>query len=190
MPSPKSSRQRKPRRKARSGGHAAAKGSARSQLLDKMREQPEFDKAVILDEHPDVEKMSEVLLKYAEPLTEPLPEHDDASFRKTIAFAVMCWNAALSIKLEREEIFRQFISQTPPTKEFPVEEVRGFFDFMIERKHRLFKDNKRWIVNYEIKFTKRDRHVYVASTLEPKQLKTLLPTERRPWWKRLLFWRK
>lgn len=190
MPSSKGSKQRKPRRKTKSGGHAAGRGSARSQLLDKMREQPELDHAVLLDEHPDVEKMSEVLLEYAEPLTEPLTEDDDASFRKTIGFAVMCWNAALSTKLEREAIFRQFISQTPPIKEFPVEEVRGFFDFMIQRKRQLFNDNRRWIVSYEIKFVKRDRHVYVASTLESKQLKALIPAGRRPWWKRLLFWRK
>jgi hypothetical protein len=159
-------------------------------LLDKMKKSPEFDKTIVLDEHPDVQKMSAVLLDYAEPLTAQLPVHDDKAFRNAIGVAVMCWNAALASRNEREEMLRQFASRTSDEDILPAEELREILDFMVQRKMQLYKSNKRWIINYEIKSTKRDREVYVASTLEPKQVKALIPGYRKPWWRRLLFWRK
>jgi hypothetical protein len=184
------STKKKPRKKTTHGGHAVDKRSARSILLDKMRDSPEFDDAIILDEHPDLQKMSEVLLEYAEFLTKALPADDDKAFRKAVGIAVMCWNATLAPKHEREEILHEFISQTSRDDILPAEELREILNFMIQRKMQLFKNNRRWIISYEIKSTKRDREVYVISSLERKQLKTLMPTVGKPWWKRLLFWLK
>jgi hypothetical protein len=181
---------KKPRKKTTGGGHAVDGRSARSILLDKMRDSPEFDDAIMLDEHPDLQKMSEVLLEYAEPLTEPLPANDDMAFRNAVAVAALCWNAALAPKHEREGILHEFISQTSRGEVLPAEESREILNFMIQRKLQLFKNNRRWILNYEIKSTKRDREVYVISSLERKQLKSLMPARSKPWWKRLLFWLK
>ena len=55
MASVKGSKQKKPKKRA---GRAVKERSARSMLLDKMRNTPDFDKAIIVEEHPDVPKMS------------------------------------------------------------------------------------------------------------------------------------
>jgi hypothetical protein len=155
-----------------------------------MKSQPGFDKAVILDEHPNVEKMSEVIFEFAAPLLEPLSDDDDNAFHNIIAVAVLCWNASMVSKHEREEMLSRFIAETATEGVLPAKEFREILDFMVQRKQRLFKNNKRWITNYEIKQTKKDREVYIVSTLEQRHIKTLMSAEKKPWWERLLFWRR
>lgn len=188
MASSKGSMQKKPKKKAGKNANSWANRSARNILMDKMRRSEEFENSIILDSHPDVEKMSGVLLEYAEPLTKPLPVNDDNAFRKSIGIAIMCWNAALSGKRRREEALNQFVSKTAKEDILPAAELLAILNFMVDRKHQLFGDNKRWILNYQVKSTKNEREILVVSTLEPNQVKSLLPDENKPWWKRLLFW--
>lgn len=187
MPSSKVSKRKKPKNKGRMGMHAMGDRSARDMFIDKMKDSPEYAKTVVFNEPPGVEKMSEVLMEYAEPLTTPLPAHDDKAFRNAIGVAAMCWNAALSPKELRKEGLNQFVSSRA-NEMLPAAELREILNFMVERKNRFFRNNKRWILDYSVTCTKKDRHVQIASTLEPKQMKNLLPVEHRPWWKRLLFW--
>jgi len=168
--------------------HAMGNRSARGMFIDKMRDSPEYDKTIVFDDPPGVEKMSEVLLEYAEPLTAPLPAHDGKAFRNAIGVAAMCWNAALSPKELRKEGLNQFVSGAADEVSLPAAELLEILNFMVERKNRLFRKNKRWILDYSVKSTKKDRQIHIVSTLEPKRVKNLLPVEHRPWWKRLLFW--
>jgi hypothetical protein len=184
----KGSKQKKPKKKTGKSANSWANRSAKSILMDKMRRSEKFENSIILDSHSDVEKMSGVLLEYAEPLTKPLPVHEDGAFRKSIGIAIMCWNAALSSKRRREEALNQFVSKTARDDTLPAAELLVILNFMVDRKHQLFGDNKRWILNYQVKSTKKEREILVVSTLEPNQVKSLLPAEDKPWWKRLLFW--
>lgn len=187
MASAKGSKQKKSKKRT---GPAVKDRSVRSMLLDKLRDTPDFDKAIVLEEHPDVPKMSQVLLEYAVPLTDPLPKDDNVAFRKAIGLAMICWNAALASRVQRKETLHQFVSEASKDVDLPSEELLDILNFMIQRKNRLFKNNKRVILNYEVKATKKDRQVYVVSSLEPEQMKTVMPGAYKPWWKRLLFWVK
>ena len=111
------------------------------------------------------------------------------AFRKAIGLAVICWNAALASRMQRKEMFHQFVSEASKDVDLPSEELLDILDFMIQRKNRLFKNNKRIILNYEVIATKKEREVYVVSSLEPSQVKTVMPAAYKPWWKRIIWWK-
>jgi len=55
-------------------------------------------------------------------------------------------------------------------REFPDDELRDDWKIMLERKRRMFPDNKRIIRSYELSKTPDGYHLTVASTI-PSELK-------------------
>ena len=97
------------------------------------------------------QKMSEVILDFAEPFLEGI--RDEESWETMIGFAILCWNIALTSEEEQEKSLSDRIAELvksakndPSAADFL--EVIG--RLLLERKKALFPDNKRPILNYEI----------------------------------------
>ncbi len=179
---------RKPKKKTKSERRKAASRSLHSKLLEEMGGKGQLDDTLVLVDPPRAEKMSEVLLDYAEPLMDEIPVDDEAQSRKALSIAMLCWNAALATEEQREEMLVKFLELTKARTESEREEVLEMLRFMVQRKNELFPKIERFIVGFEVKTAKRRREVVVVSTLEKGHIRKLLPKVRKPWWRRILFW--
>jgi hypothetical protein len=106
---------------------------------------------------PGVEKMSEVLLHFAEPILDraaPLEE-----IRATLFFAMTLWNYALLPTEERSEskgLLREVMSDPW---------ARSVAQRLLERKAQLFSDNERFFYDLEVSERGDELRVNVASLL-------------------------
>ena len=103
------------------------------------------------------EKMSDMLSEYAEPFFDGADTFEEQ--KKSIAFAGLVWNLSLMPETERESAFLE-----GPISELPTE-VRPFIEKMVRRKHDLFPDVNRIIVDYELTQTGSGLRLNVVSTL-------------------------
>ncbi len=110
--------------------------------------------------------MSDVLLHFAEPLTKGVPKNDDQEFKKALSVAMITWNAALASERQREEMLRKFVEAAEADNVKDREQALELLRFMIQRKNQLFPKIQRFIVGFEVRATKMDRDVQVASTEE------------------------
>jgi hypothetical protein len=111
------------------------------------------------------EKMSEVLLALIGPYQDVASTYED--LQRLIPLGAVAWNAALLPEKARQKLLDEtieagFSAFDPETRR----ELRNFLAALIERKERLFPNNKRFIVSYEVSRTKNSYHVSVASTLD------------------------
>jgi hypothetical protein len=106
---------------------------------------------------PGVEKMSEVLLHFAEPILDraaPLEE-----IRSTLFFAMTLWNYSLLPAEERSEskgLLREVMSDPW---------ARSVAQRLLERKAQLFSDNERFFYDLEVSERGDELRVNVASLL-------------------------
>jgi hypothetical protein len=100
---------------------------------------------VVLDANPAIRKMSEMLLKVAEPLLEG--SDDDAQYRGAIDAAVIGWNLAVAPQEFKprllEELNARFGEQTR-------QKARECLEMLAERKRRLFPKEERLIMDYRL----------------------------------------
>ena len=108
-------------------------------------------------------KMSEVLLKFVEPLLEFNKEDDN--FKTIIGISIAAWNLSLLPEDRQEEAKKEFIegfvNLVPEVYDASVQIV----EMLIERKKTEFADIKRFIKDYEIVNTEYGPRINVASTL-------------------------
>ena len=109
------------------------------------------------------EKMSEVLLAFIEPYQELAPTRE--AYEKLITVAMVAWNTALLPKDQRQRMLDEAIKPiltSSGTK--AAQDFKAIMNDLIERKERLFPNNRRFIVSYELSETKDNYHLSVAST--------------------------
>ncbi len=90
-------------------------------------------------------KLSEVIVDYAKPLT----KHVDVKY-KAISMSIICWNISL---MEKEEARRTLIEVTSQEGNNTEELRRNFytiFNMMYDRKQKYFKLDNRFIVDYSL----------------------------------------
>jgi hypothetical protein len=94
-------------------------------------------------------KMSDVFVEYAEPLLDPSVPYSEQD--RVIKMAVMCWNLSLLPKDEREALLRDgFVKSKEPSLSDGVNIIVSMVEEMIERKERLFANDKRMIIEWNI----------------------------------------
>ncbi len=120
----------------------------------------------------NMEKMSDILNSYAEPLME-----DDATYEQmnvALGMAAIFWNVALLSESEENPSLSTLIDEireSGHTHSFSEEELMIMFKFMIERKQQLFPDEHRLIIGYELTdLGNGDFHIDVASRIPSSDL--------------------
>jgi len=108
-----------------------------------------------------LEKMSDILLEYGEPLLETIVSNNKAEYEKAIMMLMMIWNCA--IIQEEPKGWNEAKRMLKPLM-FNAES-KSVVRYMLERKQEMFPDNKRMIMNYELHETTDGFHLSVASTI-------------------------
>ncbi|PIV18462.1 MAG: hypothetical protein COS41_04365 [Elusimicrobia bacterium CG03_land_8_20_14_0_80_50_18] len=132
-----------------------------------------FHGVPIIESH---EKMSELLLEFAEPLLENSDNDHNA-----IGIAVIAWNMAIITRgiFKRVLRYRMIREQCGDLSEGAGIAYKNIMKMMIKRKEKLFPKNNRYILEFELSGRRNDRNLILASTLEEKQYKSLATKEKR-----------
>jgi len=111
------------------------------------------------------EKMSEVILKFAQPMLDA--SDNGESTRKAINLAILAWNFAIIHERSGEKALDEIIHKTmkPDTDEAKIEEFKRYLAMLFIRKRELFPDNKRVILDYQITEARDNFHLDVVTTL-------------------------
>ena len=108
-----------------------------------------------------VEKMSEILLKYAEPFIEAIDTDKKPEYEKAIQISIMLWNFA--VMQEDPKSYKEVKKMLKPL--MPDAESKSIVKHMLDRKRLMYPNNKRLIMNYEITETQDGFNLSVASTM-------------------------
>jgi len=121
----------------------------------------------VLINPPEHEKMSEVILDFAQPLLD-MSDNDEAT-QKAIDFAIIAWNFAIIKERSGEKAIEEIMRKTakPGTDETTMERYRPYFDMLFRRKRELFPDNQRMIMDYEFSESRDKFHLNVISYSVP-----------------------
>ncbi len=135
------------------------------QLEKKVKTGPLGNKFAGIVANPQGEvKMSEVLESFVEPYL------DSAETRKEkqmlLEIAVIAWNLAIMPEADRQPLINQMLEAGVKSKD-PVaqQEMKAFFEELIDRKQKFFAQNQRFIVDFQLQDAGRQFHLSVASTL-------------------------
>ena len=112
---------------------------------------------------PLTESMSEALLEYAEPLMDVIDTGNRKEFEKVVKVSIMVWNYAVVLEKEGDgKKAKKMLELIMLSADYKV-----LVDFMLERKRKLFPNNNRYIMDYEVTVMKDgDFHLTVSSSLE------------------------
>jgi hypothetical protein len=121
----------------------------------------------VLINPPEHEKMSEVILDFAQPLLD-MSDNDEAT-QKAIDFAIVAWNFAIIKERSGEQALEEMMRKTakPGTDEAMIERYKPHFDMLFQRKRELFPDNQRMILDYEFTESRDKFHLNVLSYSAP-----------------------
>ena len=129
--------------------------------LLRRRVEKNYGKGVVLGP-PPAEKMSEVILDFAEPVLADFL--GDEEYKTALSAAITAWNLALLPEDSYKQMYQETISTLQP--EIPPK-VRGNFQDIIEslvrRKKRHFSQYRRFIADFHLVDSGPNRHLTVAS---------------------------
>ena len=116
--------------------------------------------AIITDSH-QKEKMSEVLIEFAKPLTDEC--EDDEAFYLAIQISVLTWNLSFFPLKERKKLIDEFINKCVNDNR-EIKTTREILSKMLERKEKNFPDIKRMIIDFQISYTNGKPYLNVMSS--------------------------
>lgn len=109
-------------------------------------------------------KMSEVLTDFITPYRQEVDTEE--AYQRLLELAVMAWNAALLPELEQQRMINTMLTEGFPKVNKEIKQgVRDILEELIARKNQYFSENKRLIIDFELKDRGKDYHLSVASTL-------------------------
>ena len=109
-----------------------------------------------------LEKMSDILLEYAETFLRTIDSSNKDEYEKAIAVSTILWNCSIMQEdpRTREEINKMLEPIMPDAGS------RSIVNYMLERRRQMYPNNNRLIVSYELtKKPNGDLHLSVASTV-------------------------
>lgn len=120
------------------------KNSAQARLIRKMRAS---GKKVSVTPK-GIEKMSEVIGDFAEPLLRDCKSNDD--IKKSIQFAVVVWNLTMLPEDEQDKIIQNLVKTlSTPGDIDQINQAKLFINSFINRKKELFPHIQRAITDYQ-----------------------------------------
>ena len=168
---------------------SVTKKALQKKVLNRVKSTAEWSNFEILTDVPNVEKMSEVILNFAEPLIEEAGD-DDKAYKMAVTLAILVWNVSLMPKDEQDALLHVELKEASGLSAEDHAASLLVAEMLLKRKQKHFKGINRLIVDYEIRCTKKNRHLYVASTSQLPTIGGRLPSPvgKKPWWKRILWW--
>ena len=131
-------------------------------LMEKMLKERPLMAGRLCANPPGNEKMSAVILEYAEPLMVHAENVEQQN--KAIAMAIICWNASFLNETDRERIFASMSADTDKAEAASLKEV---ITIMLERKQKLFAHYEKKIADWMVK-DKGDRQLLEVAAIIPK----------------------
>jgi hypothetical protein len=155
-------RERKQQRRARKRKAQRARQPSGQQILLKRAQQSDYLKDAQIVVNPgDMEKMSDVILQFAEPL---IQGPAGVISKNAIRLAIAVWNASLLPKAEQLETLKVLVDMLPEDDQDARRELAAAFDMLLARKRRYFAKNTRVILDYQITESADMVHLDVIST--------------------------
>lgn len=88
------------------------------------------------------------------------------AYQRLLELAIMAWNTALLPEPKQPEMIdRMLVENFPEANKKLEQEFKDILEQFIARENQYFSENKRLIINFELKDTGKDYHLFVASTL-------------------------
>jgi len=135
--------------------------SSQEALFKRVQSSDYFKNTQVVRNTGDLEKMSDVIHRFAEPLQD---ENGDVP-ANMLRFAILVWNASLLPKDEQKEAIRDIIKALPGKEKGLREGALFAVGILLERKKKYFSENKRIIIDYDITETKDMLNLNVVSTV-------------------------
>ncbi len=110
-------------------------------------------------------KMSEALEELVEPYFDSTA--DRRSLETLLSMGALAWNLAIVPTEDRQELFDTAFQAATKSQDADIAEGKALVETLIERKEKLFPENRRMIMSFELKYTGGgDYQISVASTME------------------------
>ena len=135
--------------------------SGQQVLLKRVQASEHLKNVKIIQNTGETEKMSDVILRFAESLKDEygiIPPN-------MIRFAILVWNVSILKKGEQEEVIKYIENIMPDPDEEMREIMVSIIDMLLERKEKYFSDNNQFIVDYNIRESSRRINLDVVSIL-------------------------
>lgn len=102
-------------------------------------------------------KLSETIIDFTEPLLNMCRSYKDKE--KILSLAILVWNMCIIPKKEAEALRKSLCKNICGNDQQAIKDMDEIVNYLIARKNYLFKDDKRFIVSYNI--TKRKGGLYL-----------------------------
>ena len=130
-------------------------------LLNRVRASQHLPNTQVLVNPVGTEKMSEVILRFAE----PFKDHDGLIPRAMLEIAIILWNASFMPSDMQRKAVEDVVNVLPSENTEARRELFVIAQRLLERKKRYFSDNQRMIMDYHITESAHSIHVDVMSTV-------------------------
>jgi hypothetical protein len=131
-------------------------------VLHRIKRMPAFRDADVRMMPAGAQKMSQVILEFAEPLLEQA--EGDTESRNALAFAVLAWNASFMPEDRRQDLVEEHASAFARAGG-DIVAIREVFSELIRRKEEVYADVHRLILGYHVKGPEGRRSLEVVSTM-------------------------
>jgi len=110
---------------------------------------------------PTANKLSAVILEFVKPLSERID--NDEMNKSMIQFGILVWNISLFPMEDREKQKDSIIKRLVKDKQIE-DEFNEIYDYLIFRKDTLFKNDRRFVVDYVITEHENNFNLTIGST--------------------------
>jgi hypothetical protein len=154
----------KKRKRAKRKKNKQKKASTLQRFVKKVTSTDDLPFTKFIVEPEGHEKMSEVILDFAEPLLDEC--ENEASEKIAVAMAILIWNVSLLPEKDQDREILKMCSELARSDDAKqIAELMDYANHLIKRKNKNYAENRRYIVKYEISGYGKDRRLDVASTL-------------------------
>jgi hypothetical protein len=135
--------------------------SGQQVLLKRVRASQHFHNTQVLVNPAGTEKMSEVILRFAE----PLKDEDGMVPKALLEIAIIIWNASFMPQEMQRKALEDVVNVIPKENLEARHEMFSMVNMLLERKQRYFSQNKRLIMDYHITESAHSIYLDVMSTV-------------------------
>ena len=117
---------------------------------------------------PEDWKLSTRILEIAKPLTDDAVDNDE--FEAMVRMAALCWNVALLPADQQEQRLRSLIDETTAKREPEgfASEAQAWSRVLWDRKRKLFRNDRRTVVDYTIERIGNSLRLHVIAGFAPR----------------------
>jgi hypothetical protein len=135
--------------------------SGQQVLLKRVRASQHFPNTQVIVNPAGTEKMSEVILRFAE----PLKDEDGMGPKALLEIAIIIWNASFMPQEMQRKALEDVVNVIPKENLEARHEMFSMVNMLLERKQRYFSQNKRLIMDYHITESAHSIYLDVMSTV-------------------------